>query len=100
MAGSVMGRAIGRKPYFSLRNRLTSNQPSSGEKNFEDSSAVPVATVWAEAAGERSATAMRARTEKRIGMRGDCSVFGRDGQEWRAVRGARGGPFALPRIPM
>jgi len=34
-AGSVIGTARGRKPYFSSRKPLTSNHPSSGERNFD-----------------------------------------------------------------
>jgi hypothetical protein len=34
-AGSVMGIATGKKPYFSWRKPLTSSQPSSSERNFD-----------------------------------------------------------------
>jgi hypothetical protein len=34
-AGSVIGMTIGRNPYASSRKPLTSNQPSSAERNFD-----------------------------------------------------------------
>jgi hypothetical protein len=39
-AGSVIGIAIGRNPYFSSRKPLRSNQPSSAERSFDGAGVV------------------------------------------------------------
>src|SRR5689334_11080110 len=60
-AGSVMITGTGMKPYFSARKPLTSNQPSSGERNFETvfvSADSFVTLVCARTAGAPSAKAI------------------------------------------